>query len=90
MRGHGPKIEEAVQALRAAAELPANLRPSELERRIRLRLRAAGYGAAELPSRHAIARYFKFHLHSDQLAPIAQCPAERSSPSWVWCRTVGD
>lgn len=57
-RGHGPKIAEAVQALRAAGELPANLRPVERDRRIINYLTTRGY-AADKPSRFAIARHFK-------------------------------
>jgi hypothetical protein len=57
-RGHGPKIAEAVRTLRAEGRLPHALRPIEREKRITERLREAGYQGAELPSRHAIARFF--------------------------------
>ena len=72
-RGHGPKIAEAVRALQAAGKLPPNLRPIELEKRIHICLRAAGYADAELPSRRAIGRHLSAickapntpHSHSD-------------------------
>jgi hypothetical protein len=50
-------LAEAVQALRAAGQLPPNLRPVELEKRIHAQLKAAGYVDAELPSRRAIGRH---------------------------------
>lgn len=56
-RGHGPKIEEAVRALRREQRLPENLRTVERDRRILQWLEAHGYGE-DLPSRTAIARHF--------------------------------
>ena len=57
-RGHGPKIAAAVRALHAEGRLPTDLRPVERVRRITGRLQTMGYQGAELPSRHAISRYF--------------------------------
>jgi hypothetical protein len=55
--GHGPKIKAALEALHARGDLPADLRPIELERRVNDWLRGKGYGEAELPSRWAIKRH---------------------------------
>jgi hypothetical protein len=58
MRGHHPKIAQAVEALRREARLPCHLRPVERDRRILGWLKANGY-AADLSSRSAIARHFE-------------------------------
>jgi hypothetical protein len=71
LRGHGAKIAEAARALRELGRFPPNLRSVERDRRIIDWLTVHGY-AEDLPSRHAIARHFRFHLQSEQLAPIAQ------------------
>lgn len=57
-RGHGPKIQEAVAALEACGELPRNLRPVTRNQRILDWLTGRGH-KADLPSRSALARYFK-------------------------------
>jgi hypothetical protein len=57
LRGHGPKIEEAVAALEAEGQLPPNLRPGRRDQRILAWLAQHGY-AADLPSRAALGRYF--------------------------------
>jgi hypothetical protein len=56
-RGHGAKIDEAIEALKAEGKLPRNLRTVERDRRILEWLTANGYGS-DLPSRTAIARHF--------------------------------
>jgi hypothetical protein len=58
-QGHGPKIRAAIDALQAAGELPADLRPVERDRRIKDWLRRAGYTDTEQPSRFAISRQVK-------------------------------
>jgi hypothetical protein len=58
-RGHGPKIDQALIALRISGRLPAHLRSSERDARIRSWLLAAGYCRTELPSRWAIARHLR-------------------------------
>jgi len=64
-RGHGAKIDEAVQALRRAGRLPPNLRPVERDQRVVDWLKARGYAGdkahghrSDLPSPSALARYF--------------------------------
>jgi len=71
LRGHGAKIAEAVRLLRADDRLPPYLRPVERNRRIIEWLIENGY-APDLPSRHAIDRYCKFHLQTEQNAQLAQ------------------
>src|SRR5262245_15959826 len=58
-RGHGPKIDEAIAALKAAGQLMAGLRSSERDRRISDWLHEAGYCGEELPSRWAIWRHLR-------------------------------
>jgi hypothetical protein len=81
-RGHGPKVAEAVQALRAAGKLPTNLRPVVRDGRIAKWLQEHGY-AEDMPSRRAIGRYFKSHLQS---APLARRSEPRISASSVVSR----
>jgi len=57
-RGHWPKVNEAVTALRRENGLPDTLRPVERDDRIRDWLRAHGFAEWELPSRTALGRYF--------------------------------
>jgi hypothetical protein len=62
--GHGPKIKAALDALQARGDLPADLRPIELERRINDWLRGAGYGESELPTRWSIKRHARVSVRS--------------------------
>ena len=57
-RGHGPKLQEAMDALNEKGELPVGLRPVELRNRIFAELRARGYdpNKGEIPSRTTIGR----------------------------------
>jgi hypothetical protein len=57
LRGHGPKIRKAVEALEARGELLRYLRPVRRNKLILDWLGGNGY-AADLPSRPALARYF--------------------------------
>ncbi len=60
-RGHGAKIDEALRAIEAKGFVPANLRQTELVRRICAELKLRGYDEAkgEIPSRYAVARRLK-------------------------------
>jgi hypothetical protein len=58
-RGHGPKIDDALSALRAAGKLPPSLRPSEREERICEWLKRQGYTPKELPTRWSIRRHLE-------------------------------
>jgi hypothetical protein len=66
---HHPKIAEALQAMSASGAIPSNLRPQELHTRIRAELRRRGYLTAEMPSRHAIYRYFAAQRQSESQKP---------------------
>ena len=57
LRGHGAKIAEALTALQAAGDLPSNLRPTELHKRVCAWLMSAGYQEKELPSRWAVRNF---------------------------------
>jgi len=57
LRGHHPKIAQAVEAPRRDGNLPRHLRPVERDWRIVEWLATHGY-EADLPSRSAIGRYF--------------------------------
>jgi hypothetical protein len=60
-RGHGPKLNEIVDALNAKGMLPPGLRPVELGRRIFDEGVARGYdpNKGEIPSRTTIGRSVK-------------------------------
>lgn len=72
LRGHGPKIAEAVQALRTEGRWPQNLRPGERDRRMRAKLAQLGYAPSELPSRASLDRHLKTHIQSGQLGQVAE------------------
>jgi hypothetical protein len=57
LRGHGPKIHKAVEALEACGKLPHHLRPVRRDQLICDWLKANGY-EADLPTRSALARFF--------------------------------
>jgi hypothetical protein len=58
LRGHHAAIHAAVTALRAAGQLPPNLRPCQRDRLILKWLTANGY-RGDLPTRWAIRRYIE-------------------------------
>lgn len=56
MRGHGPKVLEAITSLQEKGELRRNLRPVEIYRRVVREIRSLGYADSEIPSRSAVSR----------------------------------
>jgi hypothetical protein len=67
LRGHGPKIRKAVEALEAHGEQLRYLRPVRRNKLILDWLGGNGYGA-DLPSRTSLSRYFS----------VGRCKADKS------------
>ena len=59
MRGHFAKLNVILDSLRSKGQLPAGLRPCELQRRILAEAKELGYHPREWPSRTAIGRWLR-------------------------------